>query len=73
MDDKSERSETEKLALEIERMTGSIWGREQRSAIMDLIRVYRFGQVYEALGKVSKLVRASGYEGLSDQISIGKF
>jgi hypothetical protein len=67
------RSHTEKLALDIEMLTGSSWTREQRSAVSDLIRQYRFEQVSGVLVGISKMVKDSGDTELSEKIIMGKF
>ena len=67
------KSHTEKLALDIEMLTGSSWTREQRSAVSDLIRQYRFEQVSGVLAGISKMVKDSGDTELSEKIVMGKF
>lgn len=69
----SKKSDTEQLASDIEMLTGSCWGREQRHEICDLIRKYRFGQISAVLAKVSKLVHETGELELSEKIAVGKF
>lgn len=74
MDHKEEKkSSTERLASDIETLTGAIWGRAQREEVQELIRKYRFEQVSAAMAKVTKLVRESGNAALSEQIFLGKF
>lgn len=67
------KSHTDKLALDIEMLTGSSWTREQRSAVSDLIRQYRFEQVSGILAGISKMVKDSGDTELSERIIMGKF
>lgn len=67
------KSHTEKLALDIEILTGSSWTREQRSAVSDLIRQYRFEQVSGVLAGIAKMVKDSGDTDLSEKIIMGKF
>lgn len=67
------KSHTEKLAVDIEMLTGSSWTREQRSAVSDLIRQYRFEQVSGVLSGISKMVKDSGDTELSEKIIMGKF
>jgi hypothetical protein len=68
----SKKSSTERLAADIEMMTGAMWGREQRLEICELIRKYRFLEVSAVLGRIQKLVRESGNVDLSDKIFLGK-
>jgi len=67
------KSDTQKLAIDIEMLTGSSWTREQRSAVADLIRQYRFEQVSGVLAGISKMVKDSGDTSLSERIMMGKF
>jgi hypothetical protein len=67
------KSHTDKLALDIEKLTGSSWTPELRSAVSDLIRQYRFEQVSGVLAGISKMVKDSGDTELSEKIVMGKF
>lgn len=69
----SSKSHTEKLASDIESLTGACWGREQRLEVAEMIRKYRFEQVTAVLARISKLVRESGDAELSEKIVMGKF
>lgn len=66
-------SATEALAVTIELMTGSRWTPEQRSAVRDVIREYRFEQVGSIMARVHKLVKQKGSKELSEMIFFGKF
>lgn len=66
------KSATEKLASDIEMITGAIWGREQRLEVCDMIRKYRFNQVGAVLARISKLVHETGELELSEKIAMGK-
>jgi hypothetical protein len=69
----SSKSHTEKLASDIETLTGACWGREQRIEIAEMIRKYRFQQVSAVLARISRLVRESGDVELSEKIVMGDF
>lgn len=69
----AKKSHTEKLALDIEALTGSSWTLEQHRAISDLIRQYRFEQIAGVLAGISKMVKDSGDTELSEKIAMGKF
>lgn len=66
------KSATEKLASDIEMLTGAIWGREQRLEVCEMIRKYRFDQVTAVLSRISKLVHETGELELSEKIAMGK-
>lgn len=67
------KSHTEKLASDIEALTGACWGREQRLEVAEMIRKYRFQQVAAVLARISKLVKDSGDVELSEKIVMGNF
>ncbi len=67
------KSHTEKLVLDIEALTGASWTQEQRSAVSDLIRQYRFEQVSGVLAGITKMVKDSGDTELSEKIAMGNF
>lgn len=67
------QSATVQLATDIELLTGSCWGQEQRHEVAELIRKYRFEQVAAVLARVQKLVRESGNPELTSKIYMGKF
>jgi hypothetical protein len=67
-----DKSLTEKLAADIEMLTGACWGRAQRAEICEMIRRYRFEAVSSVLARIQKLVRDSGNAELSEKIFLGK-
>jgi hypothetical protein len=67
------QSATVQLATDIEMLTGSSWGQEQRYEVAELIRKYRFDAVSAVLSRINKLVRESGDAALSEKIYMGKF
>ena len=66
-------SATEALAVTIELMTGQTWTQEQRSAVSDVIRIYRFEQIGAIMSRVHNLVKQKGSKELSEMIFFGKF
>jgi hypothetical protein len=66
-------SATAALAASIELMTGATWTQEQRSAVSDVIRAYRFEQVGAIMARIHNLVKQKGSKELSEMIFFGKF
>jgi len=66
-------SPTAALVATIELMTHSTWTREQRIAVTELVRTYRFEQVGAVMLRVHNLVKREGNKELSEMIFMGKF